>query len=170
MTRNTRLAAVSVVTLFLAALSPSLLAHGDEARAGTARTDISTEKHAFGVEGDPKKAGRKIAISMDDGMHYSPAAIRVAQGETVTFVISNKGKLLHELVIGTEKELREHAELMRKFPGMEHDEPYMAHVKPGTEETITWKFTNAGTFQFGCMVAGHYEAGMKGKIVVAGGK
>jgi len=107
---------------------------------------------------------------MNDTMHYSHSAIRVAQGETVTFVISNKGKLLHELVIGTEKELADHAELMRKNPGMEHDEPYMAHVKPGAKESITWKFTKAGTFQYGCMVAGHYEAGMKGVIVVAASK
>ena len=56
---------------------------------------------------------------------------------------------------------------MRKNPGMEHDEPYMLHVKPGAKGTMTWKFTHAGTFEFGCMVAGHYEAGMKGSIVVA---
>ena len=63
-------------------------------------------------------------------MHYSQSQIRVDQGETITFVVTNKGKLMHELVLGTEDELKKHAEVMRKYPGMEHDEPYMAHVKP----------------------------------------
>ena len=122
------------------------------------------------MEGDPKKASRTIRVSMDDNMRYSQAEVRVAQGETVTFVITNKGKLMHELVFGTEDELKQHAELMRKHPGMEHDEPFMAHVKPGATERITWKFTKSGTFTYGCMVTGHFEAGMKGRIVVAGRK
>src|SRR4029450_8150843 len=128
---------------------------------------ISTEEHAFGVEGDPKAATRTITMSMDDSMRYSQSQIRVKSGETVTFIVSNKGKLLHELVIGTEDELKKHAELMRMNPGMEHEEPYMAHVKPGGTERITRKFTQPGTFMYGCLVAGHFEAGMKGTIVVA---
>ena len=154
----------------LASLPLAALAHGTEDHAKARKSAISAEEHPFGVEGDPKKASRTISISMDDRMHYSHSEIRVAQGETVTIVISNKGKLLHELVIGTEDELREHAELMRKNPGMEHDEPYMAHVKPGTTERMTWRFTKAGTFLYGCLVAGHFEAGMKGRIVVAANK
>ena len=77
---------------------------------------------------------------------------------------------MHELVLGTEDGLKQHAELMRKNPGMEHDVPYMAHVKPGGTERITWKFTKPGTFLYGCLVAGHFEAGMKGTIAVAAGK
>jgi uncharacterized cupredoxin-like copper-binding protein len=53
---------------------------------------------------------------------------------------------------------------------MEHDEPYMAHVKPGTTQKMSWKFTKAGNFVFGCLVAGHFEAGMKGRILVAANK
>lgn len=56
---------------------------------------------------------------------------------------------------------------MRKNPTMEHDEPYMAHVKPGATGRMTWRFTKSGTFLYGCLVAGHFEAGMKGTIVVA---
>jgi uncharacterized cupredoxin-like copper-binding protein len=80
--------------------------------------------------------------------------------------VSNSGKLMHEMVIGTMKELREHAELMRKFPGMEHDEPYMAHVAPGQDETIVWQFTKAGEFHYACLIPGHLEAGMIGKVEV----
>ena len=145
-------------------------AHGADDHSGKAKAAISPEEHAFGVEGDPRKASRTIVLTMDDSFHYSHSKIRVARGETVTLVVTNKGKVLHELVLGTASELQEHAELMRKNPGMEHDEPYMAHVKPGGTERITWKFTKPGTFLYGCLVAGHFEAGMKGTIVVAGGK
>ena len=59
-----------------------------------------------------------------------------------------------------------HAELMVKFPNMEHDEPYMAHVPPGQTRDIVWTFNRAGTFEFACLIAGHYGAGMKGSITV----
>jgi uncharacterized cupredoxin-like copper-binding protein len=167
MTRRFRL---TVAVAAMAALPLTALAHGTDDHAKPANAAISTDEHAFGVEGNPKLANRTILISMDDTMHYSRREIRVRHGETVTFVISNKGKLLHELVIGTEEELQKHAELMRKNPDMEHDEPYMAHVKPGATERMTWRFTKAGTFLFGCLVAGHFEAGMKGTIVVAAAK
>jgi uncharacterized cupredoxin-like copper-binding protein len=49
---------------------------------------------------------------------------------------------------------------------MEHDEPYMAHVAPGKTDTIVWQFTRAGEFHFGCLVPGHFEAGMVGTITV----
>jgi len=170
MIRSSRFAVAIAVASIFAALPQAALAHGEEAHAKAPGATISTDEHAFGVEGDPKKASRTIRMSMDDSMHYSQSEIRVKQGETVTFVITNKGRLLHEMVMGTPEELAAHAELMRKNPGMEHDEPYMLHVKPGATGSMTWKFTKAGTFHFGCMVAGHFEAGMKGAIVVAANK
>jgi uncharacterized cupredoxin-like copper-binding protein len=170
MTRKRNLAVALAVLATISAMPHTALAHGAEPNTTTRKTAISMDEHAFGVEGDPKKARRTIAISMDDTMHYSKSEIRVTKGETVTFVITNEGKLMHELVIGTEDELQKHAELMRKNPEMEHEEPYMAHVKPGATGRMTWRFTKPGTFQYGCLVAGHFEAGMKGTIVVAGNK
>jgi uncharacterized cupredoxin-like copper-binding protein len=69
-------------------------------------------------------------------------------------------------VIGSKQALDEHAALMMKFPGMEHDEPYMAHVKPGRSGEIIWTFNQAGRFDFACLIAGHYQAGMVGTINV----
>jgi uncharacterized cupredoxin-like copper-binding protein len=71
------------------------------------------------------------------------------------------------MVIGTKKVLDEHAKMMEKFPNMEHDEPYMAHVAPGKTGEIIWTFNRAGEFDFACLIAGHYSAGMKGVIRVA---
>jgi uncharacterized cupredoxin-like copper-binding protein len=74
--------------------------------------------------------------------------------------------VMHELVIGTQKELAEHAALMKRFPNMEHEEPYMAHVAPGKTGEIIWTFNQAGDFDFACLLPGHFEAGMVGKILV----
>jgi uncharacterized cupredoxin-like copper-binding protein len=103
---------------------------------------------------------------MSDAMRFEPSHVEVRQGETVRFVARNRGKLLHEMVIGTAEELREHAALMKRLPDMEHDEPYMAHVDPGKTGDIVWQFTKPGEFQFGCLVAGHFDAGMMGSITV----
>ena len=104
---------------------------------------------------------------MTDDMRFSPDRIEVRQGETLRLVLQNNGKLMHEFVIGTKKDLDEHAALMVRFPGMEHDEPYMAHVAPGKSGEVIWNFNRAGEFNFACLIAGHYSSGMVGKIKVA---
>ena len=80
--------------------------------------------------------------------------------------VKNDGKTLHEIVLGTQDELAKHAELMRKFPDMEHDEPHIVHVRPGHSEEMIWTFNRPGEFQFACLIPGHFEAGMFGKIIV----
>ena len=104
---------------------------------------------------------------MTDNMRFVPDKIEVRKGETVKVVLKNEGKMLHEMVIGTKEELEEHAALMLKFPDMEHDEPYMVHVPVGKTGEIIWTFNRAGDFDFACLIAGHYQAGMVGKILVA---
>lgn len=141
--------------------------HGDAGqKAKAANTALSAEEKAFGREGDPKKISRTVNVDMSDKMRFSPASLTLRQGETVRFVVKNSGKVLHEMVIGTLAELKTHAELMKKHPGMEHDEPYMAHVAPGKTEQIVWQFTKAGEFYYGCLIPGHFESGMVGKVIV----
>lgn len=143
------------------------LAHGgaDHAQATKSRT-VSTEEHAWGREGDPTRVNRTIVIDMTDRMRFAPDHITVKRHETVRFIVRNRGKLMHEIVIGTDVELKQHAELMKKHPGMEHEEPYMAHVNPGRKESLLWQFTQAGEFTFACLIPGHFEAGMQGRITV----
>jgi len=142
-------------------------AHGDQAAKKTTQKQAPMVETAFGKTGDARKAARTIRVDMSDQMRFSPASISVRQGETVKFVVKNSGKIMHEFVLGTMQELREHAELMKKHPGMEHDEPYMAHVPPGKTETVVWQFTKTGEFHFGCLIPGHFEAGMVGKVAVS---
>ena len=149
----------------LTSLSSTTFAHGKEEH-GKASAPVIKEQKAWGVAGDSKSKTRHIAVTMSDDMRFSPSQIAVKQGETIQFSIHNQGKILHEFVIGTKKELDEHAAMMVKFPNMEHDEPYMAHVAAGKKGQIIWHFNQAGDFDFACLIAGHYQAGMVGKIKV----
>lgn len=158
-----RLIPVSLLSAVL--VSGLAFAHGDKHKKSPT-PPVAAEQKDFGIAGDPKKVSRTIAFSMTDRMRFDPSLIKVQQGETVRFVVRNNGKLMHEMVIGTMKELREHADLMKKFPGMEHDEPYMVHVQPGETGEILWQFNRAGEFSFACLIAGHFEAGMVGKVIV----
>ena len=157
---------VLATIISLGAVSTGVYAHGDKPAAKKPASTQASEEKSFGKAGDPKKVTRTINVDMSDKMRFMPAEISVKQGETVKFIVKNSGKILHEFVLGNMKELQDHAALMKKFPEMEHDEPYMAHVKPGKTETIVWQFTKAGDFNFGCLVAGHFEAGMIGKVAV----
>jgi uncharacterized cupredoxin-like copper-binding protein len=139
-----------------------LAAHGPSAHDAAGSADT-----AFGRAGDRAHATRTVQIEMSDRMRFEPAVIRVKAGETVRLVAVNRGAQPHELVLGTMEELREHAELMRKFPNMEHDDPNMVRVPPGARGEIVWQFTKPGEFSYACLMPGHFEAGMVGRVVVA---
>jgi uncharacterized cupredoxin-like copper-binding protein len=142
------------------------LSHGDshaEPRKAMSAEKVETD---FGRTGNSAKVSRTIEVGMEDTMRFTPGNIVVKRGETVRFKVSNHGKLLHEMVIGTMQHLTAHAELMKKFPGMEHDEPYMAHVSPGKDGDIVWQFTKAGEYHYACLIPGHMEAGMVARITV----
>lgn len=136
-------------------------AHGDKPESKKA---VQTE---WGIAGERGKATRDIAVSMNDRMRFVPDKIEVREGETIRFVLKNDGVMLHEFVLGTKKQLDEHAAMMQKFPNMEHNEAYMAHVEPGKTGEVIWTFNRPGEFDFACLIAGHYQAGMKGKIKVS---
>lgn len=134
--------------------------HGDDHR--------SAERHAtaIGMPGNPGDVTRSIEVEMSDAMRFKPDSISVKQGETIRFIVRNTGNLEHEMVLGTMDELKEHAELMRKFPEMEHDDPNAVSVEPGRTGELIWQFTRDGKIDFACLEPGHLEAGMVGKIVV----
>lgn len=123
----------------------------------------------LGKPGDAIRVKRTVEIIMNDMMRFNPASISVNKGETVRFVLKNEGQIKHEMVLGTIEELKKHAALMLKFPAMEHADPNQASVEPGKTGELVWQFTQAGKFDFACLQPGHYEAGMKGQVLVAVG-
>lgn len=142
------------------------LAHGDVHRTQQLAAAASFEQKPFGIAAVPAKAQRTITVSMGDDMRFTPDTVTVRRGETVRIRIRNKGKVLHEMVLGSAAELSEHAALMKKFPNMEHDEPHMAHVQPGATAQIVWTFNRDGEVSFACLIPDHSEAGMVGRIKV----
>ena len=154
-----------IASALSAATTSSVFAHSDKPHAKKT-VFVKKEQKPWGIAGNEKAVKRTITFTMTDNMRFTPDKLEVKQGETVKLVIKNSGKAMHEFVLGTKKELDEHAALMVKFPTMEHDEPYMAHVGPGKTGQIVWNFNKAGTFDFACLIAGHYAAGMVGKVTV----
>jgi uncharacterized cupredoxin-like copper-binding protein len=162
-----RTARTAVVVL---ALAPGWGAHDARAHGATHDThgaSTTRVQKPWGIAGDAREAKRTVEIRMLDTMRFVPGQIDVREGETVRLVLHNAGKTMHELVIGTKQALDEHAALMAKSPTMEHDEPHMAHVAPGRRGEIVWTFNRAGEFDFACLIAGHYQAGMVGKVRVS---
>ncbi len=145
---------LAVTTLFISSLT---LASGDH--AGGHGDNI-------GKPGVASKVTRTITVEMADTMRFSPENIEVKQGETVRFAVKNTGKVKHEFILNSEKEIKEHLLEMKKHPEMEHDEPNMLSLAAGKSGEVIWQFTQLGKINFSCLSPGHYEAGMKGFVTV----
>ena len=133
--------------------------HGAHAHSHATQDDI-------GKPGAPARVTRTIAVDMSDGMRFTPASIEARADETVRFVITNSGRMRHEFILGSAADLAAHAEAMKSQPEMEHTEPNMLTLAPGDRGEIVWQFTRGGQVDFGCLQPGHFDAGMKGAVVV----
>ena len=151
----------------LLAIPAQLLAMSAKA-AGTHAGGHDDE--AIGKPGLASRVSRTITMDMTDDMRFSIPNVTARQGETIRFVVKNSGKIKHEMVLSSEKELKEHYEVMKKNPEMEHADANMVTVAPGKTGKIIWQFTKAGKVDFACLQPGHYDAGMKGVVTVASGK
>jgi uncharacterized cupredoxin-like copper-binding protein len=69
-------------------------------------------------------------------------------------------------MLATAAENRKHAKLMKKFPNMEHVDPNGKSIRVSERGELLWRFTKTGEFEFACLIPGHYEAGMHGKVIV----
>ncbi|MBQ4825668.1 MULTISPECIES: copper-binding protein [unclassified Leisingera] len=125
-----------------------------------------------GKPGEAAHADREIAVTMketDDGeMIFEPSGFSFTKGETIKFVITNAGELEHEFVLDTAERNVHHKELMAKMD-MEHDDPNSVRLDAGATGEIIWTFSNLGTFEFACLIPGHYESGMHGPVAVLEG-
>ncbi|SDG23470.1 cupredoxin domain-containing protein [Bosea robiniae] len=127
------------------------------------------DETAYGKAGDPKKPARIVQVVMaerDGKMSFIPDRIEIRRGEQIRFQLRNNGELDHELVLATLAENLKHAVEMQKNPDMEHDDPNAKRLAPKKTGEIVWAFTKAGEFDFSCLIPGHREAGMTGKIIV----
>ena len=157
----------SISTVLLASIATQSFATGSHAGNHAGGHENSD---AIGKPGKATNAKRTVKVEMLDTMRFNPQSITVKQGETIKFIVKNSGKVKHEMVLGTEKELKEHAEVMKKNPEMEHDDANQITVQPGKSGEIIWQFTKAGKVNFACLQPGHYDAGMAGIVTVSKAK
>lgn len=132
-----------------------------------------SEGHDHGHDHAPPKAEtvttpsiREVRIEVDDTMRFSPDTWQAQVGESVLIVLVNKGKVDHELVIGTEKELIAHAKEMANPNAHGHHHTNELAAKAGQQSELVWTFKEPGQYAMACFEPGHYEAGMKGVINV----
>ena len=139
---------------------------------------------AFGQPAAADKATRTVEVTLGD-MYFEPRAIEVKAGETVRFVVINKGQVAHEFNLGDaamhaahQKEMLAMAQMDHSkmghggmdhgsMGGMQHDDPNMVMVQPGQRGELTWTFSGSAPIEFACNVPGHYQAGMVGKLNIA---
>lgn len=138
--------------------------------AGTHAGGHGHDDEAVGKPGVAAQVTRTLTVDMKDDMRFHASDIAAKQGETIRFIVKNSGQLKHEMVLGTAKDLKDHYEVMKKNPEMEHADANMVTVAPGKSGEIIWQFTKAGKVEFACLQPGHYDAGMKGLVNVASGK
>jgi uncharacterized cupredoxin-like copper-binding protein len=156
-------------------------------------SQASTGEHfAFGHPGDAAKATRTVEVTLGD-MYFEPKSLNVKKGETVRFVLVNKGQLLHEFNLGDAAMHAAHQQEMLKMAAsgmltptgmkhdmagmdhgmahgdgaMKHDDPNSMLVDPGKTAELTWTFADATGLEFACNIPGHYQAGMVGKVAIS---
>jgi uncharacterized cupredoxin-like copper-binding protein len=157
---------IIVLRLLAAPALAGMLVFGTPAAV---RADAGHAHFSAGVPGNPKKSARTVEVTMKEGdgtMSFAPDKIEVKRGEQIRFVIRNVGELPHEFVLASTADNLKHAALMQKYPDMEHDDPNGKTLQPKASSEILWRFTKRGEFEFACLIPGHREAGMTGKIVV----
>jgi uncharacterized cupredoxin-like copper-binding protein len=116
---------------------------------------------------------RTLQVDMNDTMRFTPDLLQVAAGETLKLVVYNSGKLPHEMVLGSEAALKAHAIEMKQAAGLADGHAHASgnellalSVKPGETKEWVIRFDQAQTLQMACLIPGHFEAGMKGQVIV----
>ena len=120
--------------------------------------------------GSNSASSRTVNIQTTD-LAFTPDAIAVASGETVTFVFTNNGRVEHDAFIGDAAAQSAHAMQMNATGGNANGH-HMADdggisVKPGKTGKLRMTFERAGVLEIGCHEPGHYEAGMRVTLNVA---
>ena len=137
---------------------------------------VHADGTAAGYRGEATRADRSVEVTMGD-MYYEPKSIDIKAGETVRFVLVNRGHLEHEFTLGDEVSQTAHRKAMlamlaqhgadhASMADMHHADANSVTVAPGKTGELTWTFGQASNLEFACNVPGHYEAGMVGHFSV----
>lgn len=161
--------AIRILTASLAAvalLGSAALAHGP-----------SKDENLAGRPGDPKNVVRTVRLVASE-IKFDIDGLSFKSGDTIKFIIVNKGEQDHELAIGDRVFQLNHRKAMEAMvtmnpagmngmPGHNQMHGNAVTVKPGETRELVWQFTRPGKFEFDCNFPGHAEAGMAGSITVS---
>ena len=115
--------------------------------------------------GSAGSAAREIAVTTSDELRFEPMTISAQAGERVVLVVSNPGRLDHELVIGTPAYLDAHAE-GGDHGGSDGHADGGASVATAAGKTVRLTFTmpDGEPPSYACFVDRHDKAGMTGTV------
>jgi len=133
--------------------------HGDSHGAGHGGS-------LAGQPGEESEVSRSIKVEAGDTMRFLHDPFIIKDGETIKFIVSNKGTISHEFSIGTKDEHASHGKMMVANPNMHHG-PGGASItiKPGETEILIWSFEKASEVEVACNIPGHYQAGMHSPVL-----
>ncbi|HET7087290.1 MAG TPA: cupredoxin domain-containing protein [Anaerolineae bacterium] len=110
---------------------------------------------------------QEVTMTMQE-FKFDPTEISARVGRPVKVTLVNKGTLLHDFSSMDAKvevvSMQEGA--AHDMGGMESQMTMHMAVDASTTETLEFKPTEAGTYEFYCSVEGHKEAGMVGQLIV----
>jgi uncharacterized cupredoxin-like copper-binding protein len=103
---------------------------------------------------------RIVWMSMDDTLKFMPDSVTVSKGETIRFVLTNVGQVTHEFQVGPADMVA--ADNVDGVLNVEKDELVAGHTF-----AVDYTFSGDGPYAYACHEPGHFEAGMKGVVVLA---
>lgn len=127
--------------------------------------------------------GTFIQLQMGE-LYFKPEPIRLKAGETVQLELINEGQQEHEFMVGREVEMHQGqpdgyatdffkgVKLSHKTENgktqQESGHGTMVMLDGNSKATLTFKVPDnrKGEWEVGCFVIGHYQSGMKGKLIV----
>jgi plastocyanin len=130
--------------------------NGSAGMMGGLGTGSAAQPGVSGFVAGTVASPRVIRVYAGPGYAFSPSSISVARGETVTFVVTTMGPTAHEFMVGPADAVAADA------PGT----PEVADIGMMQAKSLTYTFDGPGPYAFACHATGHYEAGMRGTIVV----
>jgi uncharacterized cupredoxin-like copper-binding protein len=146
-----------MLTLLSAFVSIATPVYAHDEHPSAAHGGTSTD----GVPGNPSEVSRTVRIEARDTA-FNVKQIQVRQGETIKFLVANKGELRHEFSIASHSEHAEHRAMMQQMPDMIHNDPNVITIEPGQTRELIWKFGKDTNVEFACDLPGHAEQGMAG--------
>ena len=139
----------------------------------------------IGQTGDISHIDQVVSVDMGE-MYFDPDQLTFERGETVKFLITNSGRMVHEFSIGTDAKHKSHRREMTAMlrqglmtrralyhdkmedAGMMHLDANARLLEPGETAELIWTFSGDAELELSCNIPGHRAGGMFGGTALEG--